>query len=593
MSQETIGALWARVMDFDKIDFKAVGPEGAPPIEGWLLRNRDAWLNPMRRPNVGTAFSERVFIVVGEAGSGKTTLMDLVADDARADGAFTLYFDFKNAPTLTGELKGDAAVRELSDYMRNSIELAVEEAGLTGAYKAARVRLVLRNRATAEFTALQDKYPGLKKFTDAQLLACLDVIDEALRFEDEHPEQFISVVAAQFIVDADRCLLLVDNVEGVSAGMRETLFQKLTAVQQARTLLLVALRSENQHQAEVLLQGRRDEPYALERERDSLMTIARVRNDGARRICLEMYPDLLAKDVDDQHKRFEQTLRLIEKDEYLFTLITKWLNDNVRHFLTLMAEISMALPALDGRSERGFVSTRLLERRSHSSLQKIFDKHSVPTVKHKQLPFVFLPWRILSYLERRNSLVALPDMIADFHNSFGVNEADLRRALSQFVTPESGKPYPLRIEETRDGGQQVHLLGCGETFVNHVIFQCDYLQTLFDRVENPPEVPASLGYSERKLARSLAVINGLIVPGFLSEHPYLKPRVRATRSMHVRLSAYEHMFGFGSSNWFVGKLTDRLGSYAKSRTLAREAAPTLARLQQMSERLDRVAAGGR
>lgn len=593
MSNYTAADIWARVMDFDAGDFKAVGAEGAPDIESWLLEHEDAWLNSMRRPRQDQSLAERVFIIVGEAGSGKTTLMDVIAREERQRGGFAIYFDFKNVPTLDGGMSEREAVKALSLFLKNTVELAVEDAGYKSEYVAARTRYIVRNRSTEELERLVEAYPDLKNFTDQQLLACKEVVTEARAYETAHPEEFVSLASAQFLPSSPRTSLLVDNVEGLDHTVRDILFRKLTSIQQARSLLFVAIRSENQRQAEVLLQGRRGEPYALSSERKSLMDIARIRNSGAKSLCLEAFPHLDPQEVEKFHREFERSLEVIESDEYLLSLFTGWLNDNIRNFLTLIADMCMVLPLLEGRSIRGFVSSRLLEKRAHSSLQRIFDMQAMYSEKYKNLPFVFLPLRLLVFLQNRDGLVRLEEVISAFDQSFGLAEADIRRAIDRFDSVENGKPSLLRLEKGKDGAEQVHLLSCGEVFVRQVVYQCDFLQTLFDRVENPPHIPPGLSRSETKLRRSIAVIDELIMPSFEQEHPYINPNVRATRRMRNRLFEYEKMFSYKHGHWFVGVMRLRLNAYARERNLSAIAAATTDRLEKAEDRLNFISKGGR
>jgi len=589
----TVPDVWARVMDFDAGEYKAVGPEGAPAIEGWLLENRDAWLNEMRRPSIDSSVAERVFIVVGEAGSGKTTLMDLIACDETMRNGFPLYFDFKNAPTLDGHVPKQQIAVAISEFMRHVIELSVDDAGYKHEYVAAKARYLVRNRSTQRFEELLDQHPDLKSYTDSQILGCKEVIEEARRYESAHPEEFIATTAAQFLPSRSRTVILIDNVEGLEPGVRDVLFRKMTAVQQGRSLLFVAIRSENQRQADSLLQGRRDEPLLLSGEKESLMRIARVRNEGARRFCLEHLPDVDDQEVQRYYRGFEASLQVVEGDEYLLGLFTGWLNDNVRSFLTLLAEMCLALPGLQGRSTRGFISARLLQRRAHTSLQKMFDPKTVPSTMYKDLHFVFLPFRILVYLENRDGVVALDDLLSDFRLSFGIADSEIRRVLDRFEDVENGKPSVLRLDKSRDGILSVHLLSCGEVFVRQVVYQCDYLQTLFDRVENPPTVASNLPASEAKLRRAIAVVENLILPSFVAEHPYINPQTRATRRMHTRLAAYESMFSYRHGHWFVGLLKVRLEAYAKERQLSKVAESTVDRLGAVEDRLNFISRGGR
>ena len=588
---DSVADVWSRVMDFDAAAFRAVGIEGAPPIERWLLEHTDAWLNPMRRPEPEKSVAERVFIIVGEAGSGKTTLMEVISQHEKLRRGFPLYFDFKNVPTLDGSMQEGEAIEAISDFLRDTIELAVEDAGLKAEYTAAKARFIVRNRTTDELEELVELYPTLKRFTDEQLLACKEVLSEVRRYEIRHPEQFIPLVASQFLPSWDRTVILIDNVEGLDPAVREILFRKLTSTQQGRSLLFVAIRSENQRQAEVLLQGRRDEPYLLDREWRSLLEIARIRNDGAKKLCDERMSHLDANEVAQFHEEFAKSLEAIEANEYLLSLFTGWLNDNVRNFLTLIADMSLVLPKLEGRSIKGFISSKLLERRAHSSLQGIFDMQAVYSDKYKSFPFVFLPFRLLVYLQNRGGTVKIAEIVRDFESSFGISASEIERAIDRFDRVENGKPSLLRREKGRDGQEQVHLLRCGETFVQHVVYQCDFLQTLFDRVENPPTMGPGLSKSELKLRRSIAVIEELILPSFEAEHPYIN--TRATNRMRRRLFEYERMFSYKHGHWFVGALRIRLHSYAIERGLLAVAAPVVRRLNAVEDRLNFVSKGGR
>lgn len=594
MTVPTVADVWARVMDFDAGEFKAIGPEGAPVVEAFLLNNDDAWLNSIRRPDLEKTVAERAVIVVGEAGSGKTTLMSLLARDNQRQGGFSLFFDFKNVPTLDGMMTDrDGIIRALSQFLRTTVELAVDAAGRKNEYSAAKTRFIFRNKSTPQLEALMDVYPATRTYSDEQLLACKELLDASRAFEADHPEDFIAPTVAQFLPSTGRTLLVFDNVEGLDPNIREILFRRLTSIQQGRSIVAVAIRSENQRQAEVLLQARRDEPYNLSNERSSLMEIARIRNRGARDLCERIMPDLDPAEAKSFHDNFEASLLMIESDEYLLALFTGWLNDNVRNFLTLVADICLALPSLEERSIRGFISSRLLEKRAHSSLQRIFDMQAVYSDKYKNLPFVFLPLRLLVYLQNRDGTVDINDIVDDFERSFGISEKDLRRAIDRFAASESGKPNILRIERNSDQVDQAHLLSCGEIFVKEVVYQCDFLQTLFDRVENPPAISAKVSRSESKLRRSIAVIEELILPSFEKEHPYISPNIRATRRMRTRLFDYERMFSYRHGHWFVGVLKGRLEAYARSRNLLSVAQPTIRRLSDAEARLSFISRGGR
>lgn len=247
MDKTPVAQVWARVMDFDPQDYRSVGASGAPPLEAWLLDNPEAWLNPMRRPDLATAFAERVFIVVGEAGSGKTTLLNLMAADLAASTSLAFYFDFKNAPELARTFSDEnAAIRAISEYLANSIQSTVVAAGLRGSYRAAKMRYILNRKSTPRLDQLQLDYRGLRGFSDEQLLACRDVEEETLTIETEEPQDFVATVAAQFMTGIERAIFLFDNLEGLEPGLRSVLLRNLTALLQARTLAFVAIRGSSQ-----------------------------------------------------------------------------------------------------------------------------------------------------------------------------------------------------------------------------------------------------------------------------------------------------------------------------------------------------------
>ncbi|WP_282005986.1 hypothetical protein [Propioniciclava sinopodophylli] len=583
-------------MTFDQRSWQSAAAEGAHEVEAWLAQTPNAWLNSLRRPDIDQSFRDKVFVVVGEAGSGKSTLMDVITDRESAAGNFPVYFDFKNSPLMVGKTETEAIIGALYQTMRRRIHRSLEDVGQLSALRAARIRHAVINFDTDPFVKLRADYPGIQEFSEPELLACVEAEELALRYEAENSRSFLTLMAAQYLSTHVRTTFLIDNVEGLSARSRLLLFDILNAVHTAKTLVVVAIRSEHVRETARLPQGKPGDPYVLAHDRSSFMSIARIRNDGALLYARENFEaDDLGR-AERLHADFESSLQVVEQNPYLYALFTGWLNENVRDFLGLLADISSVLPQLKGRSVNGYISTRLLEKHAHPSLSRIFDAKRQYTTRYKDLPFVFLPLRVLAYLNCRNSSVRMDDMVYDFQESFGISEGSLRRAVEMLSADETGKPYLVRVEEF-DDTERIHLVRCGETFIRQVVFQCDYLQTLYDQVEHPPHIRDGLGYSELKLRRSLAVVENLIIPGFMDEHPYVSKK-RATNRMRARLAAYEQMFSYKAGHWFIGALRRSLTTYAKDRQaagveLSVVAAPTVAKLHAMEDRLDAVARGAR
>ncbi|MFT4218198.1 MAG: hypothetical protein QM619_13585 [Micropruina sp.] len=616
-------------MEFDPKIYRDIGAAGAPPAEEWLLRRPETYLSTDRKPSLQSIHSECVLPVVGEAGSGKTTLIDLIEADAIEQGFLSVRLDFKNVPTLVIDMSVKEGILAVAEFITNAARVSVENTGLWNRFLAIRARLVLRNFSTPKISELKKKYPGLNEFPDERLLALDDVLAEVQRFDEENPRQYLTAIAVQHIRPSGHpVLILADDLEGVPTSLRGNLMRILSAIQCAGSLLFVAIRRENLHQLRVTLQSRRDEVCFLDSLPGGLFEIARIRNDGALRLCLEGTNPSDEKSTDtgslgatdphslgDQrtyvdgigeidwnaakarHKYVDDSLRNLEEDQFLADLTAKWLNGNVRNFLTLMVEVATTEPSQSGRSLGGSVSSLLLKKRAHPSLRDIFQPAVVPTQRWSY-PFVFLPFRVLVYLRCRGGSISFDQMCTDFKESFGIEQSAINTVIGKFIEGDNndgiGMPILLRRVERHDEGDQVKLLSCGEVFVDSFVYRCDYLSTLFDRLSNSnrPSMPSGMAASEEKLRKTVAVVEKIILPNFYKEHPYVDPNpltvAPVTDEVRSRLEEYNRMFAFRHGFWFVGRLKDSIESYATKRGYRHIAEQAIQHLGDMESRLNSI-----
>lgn len=597
---------WQQVLESDPLKYSDVDVKSAPQPDDWLLENPGAWLYETRRPSTHTS-AARVVLVTGEAGCGKSTTMRLISLDLQKAGRLPIFIDFGHVPTVQGRNFSEQELTEsLNSHISNQVRTSAEKYGLSSAYEAQLVRTVFAEVRTPEVEELRQKNSGIVDWPDETLSACVEALKLAKVCEKREYEQFLALTAVQLFVPGAPPVLILDNLEGLPAVARKILIGKLTAVLRPRTALFMAIRSENRSEADILLQDRNDEVFPLEDVDESLLDIALIRNNGARDYVLARSIDAAVDPIEAgelaavQHAAFERAVTNLRGDDFSFAMANNWLNSNVRNFLGLMSSLSRNLPADDGLAEmRAWLSTTLFRTRTHKSLLKIFDQAHYSCSKY-DLPFVFLPLRILFYIHTRGGSASVIELRDDFVNQFGILPKDIADALKSFTEKQAGHPQPLRIYTDSDGASHVILLKCGEVFVNDALYRFDFLATLFDRVEDNDlhrkysrlaTGQVRMPDSKLKLLKGAAVIEHLVLPALSLEHPYMEVPRLLTQEESRRLRSYDVMFRFRLGRWFIGSLRSALEEFATPRGYLSDVSGTINLLERYESALNAAALG--
>lgn len=610
-----VHSAWEQVLDSDPLKYSDVGPQGAPQPDAWLLENSEGWLYPTRRPTTEIS-AARVVLVVGEAGCGKSTSMRLVAQDLRRANRIPVFIDFGHVPTTQGrDFSAQELTKALALHISNQIRTRMNRTGQQTALEAQLIRAILGEFHTAGIGALIREHPDIATWPDDRLVACDEAIEISRAIESSEFEHFLALTAVQMISPQSPPVLILDNLEGLPPAARRILIGKLTAVLRPRTLLFMAIRAENRLEADILLQDRNDEIFELEKVDQSLLEIAKIRNNGARDFissmlqdessdfaALQTSPDEVHDKIADQHARFERAVENLMGDEFSFAMASNWLNANVRNFLGLMAALSRNLPSGGDFAEmRAWLSSTLFKTRTHSSLASIFDQAHYASTKF-DLPFVFLPLRILFYVHTRGGNVSIADVRDHFALHFGIMPDDIKDALVAFTRREPGYAQPVRMYTDSEGASHVMLLKCGKVFVEQALYQFDFLAHLFDRVERGQlhgnyrdliNGGGRMPESRLKLLKAAAVIDELVLPALCLEHPYMDAPRPLTDDEFRRLDSYNVMFRFGRGQWFIGALRTSMEVFAKKRGYVDDINPTLTRLDLYERRLNEIVASRR
>lgn len=607
-AEEFVQTSWQQVLESDPLKYSDVDAQGAPRPDDWLLENLGAWLFETRRPSTKVS-AARVVLVTGEAGCGKSTTMRLISLDLQRAGRLPIFIDFSHVPTVQGRTFSEQELTEsLNNHISKQVRICVEKYGRGPAYEAQLLRTVFAEVRTPEVEELKDKNDGILDWPDESLCACVEAMKLAKTYDKREYEHFLSLTAVQLFLPESPPVLILDNLEGLPATARRIVIGKLTAVLRPRTALFMAIRSENRLEADVLLQDRDDEVFTLEDVDESLLDIALIRNSGARDYVLArsaeagVDPTATQELSEIQLATFEKAVTNLRGDDFSFAMANNWLNSNVRNFLGLMSSLSQNLPADDGLAEmRAWLSTTLFRTRTHKSLVKIFDQAHYSSTEH-DLPFVFLPLRILFYIHTRGGSAPIIDLRDDFARHFGIAPQDIADALKLFTERQAGYPLPLRIYADSDGASHVLLLKCGEVFVNDALYRFDFLSNLFDRVEDNDlhrkysRLAAGQGNmpdSKLKLLKGAAVIDHLVLPALCLEHPYMEAPRQLTQDELRRLRSYDAMFRFRRGRWFLGSLRVALEEFARPRGYLGDVSATIGRLQRYEDALNGITVNGR
>lgn len=607
-AEDFVQTSWQQVLEADPLKYSDVDTQGAPQPDAWLLENPGAWLYETRRPSTQIS-AGRVVLVTGEAGCGKSTTMRLISQDVQKARRLPIFIDFSHVPTLQGRHFSEQELTEsLNNHISNQVRTCAEMYKQSSAYDAQLMRTVFAEVRTPEVEELKGNNDGFVGWPDERLIACVEAMKLAKTCEKREYEHFLSLTAGQLFLPESPPVLILDNLEGLPAMARRILIGKLTAVLRPRTMLFMAIRSENRAEADVLLQDRDDEVFPLEGVDESLLDIALIRNAGAREYVRQRS---IEAEIDEaealafaavQQEKFEKAVTNLRGDDFSFAMANNWLNSNVRNFLGLMSSLARNLPTDDGLAEmRAWLSTTLFRTRTHKSLLRIFDQAHYSCNNH-DLPFVFLPLRILFYIHTRGGAASIGDLRDDFASHFGIMPKDVADALKSFTERQAGHPQPLRIYTDSDGASHVLLLKCGEVFVNDALYRFDFLANLYDRIEDSDlhrkysRLDARQGDmpdSRLKLLKGAAVIDHLVLPALCLEHPYMEKRRPLTGEELRRLQSYDVMFRFRRGRWFVGSLRSALEEFARNRGYLSDVKATLTRLENYENALNAIVANGR
>lgn len=593
--------VWGQVLDSDPLKYSDL-PQTAPQPDAWLLRNLDMWLYPTHLPEIRMG-SARVVLVVGEAGCGKSTTMHLIANELRQDERLPIFIDFSHVPTVRGrEYSEQELTHALNSYVSTQIRNCLRGSVDSDLYTAQLIRTVFTEASTPEIEEFRVQNEDIVDWPDGRLLACKPAVQISRNCEAAESEEFLSLTAVQMIRPESPPVLVVDNFEGLPAVARRILIGKLTAVLRPRTLLFLSVRSENRCETNDLWHDRNVEVFSLEKVDQSLLDIALIRNNGAHAYALQnpgkADAHKVAEAADSQRESFEKAVRNLRNDAFSFAMASNWLNSDVRNFLGLMASLSHNIPDDGDYGEmRAWLSTTLFQTRTHSSLLKIFSQAYYTSTKYEH-PFVFLPLRILFYINTKGGEVSVSQLEDDFVSHFGIERGDIRDALTSFTASEPGSPKPLRKFTDAEGADHMLLLKCGKEFVESALYRFDFLANLFDKVESADlhRRYSSLASDEHKmpdsrlkLLKGVAVIDKLVIPAFCMEHPYMETYYPLNEYEWRRLRSYDELFRFAHGRWFIGTLRYALEEFARPRNLMHDVDATISRLKIYESNLDMAA----
>ena len=576
-----------QVMHYDPQDYKDMQADELRHLQQWLGQNEEKWLYEFRRPILEDTTGRRIVVVVGEAGSGKTTLMNLTAR-ALGEKNVVLHFDLKNAPGLAPDMRREDASGRIAKYLHDGAEAQLQSLGLGHELETAVARLVLREKSHASLTKLRLAHPDVYTWPSERLRDDQNVRSALIELSGSI-EASVTIQAAQ-LLPARRTILIFDNVDGLPQWLIETVLRAITAIQRGTSLVLVAIRAENQQAAGVLFNGTKDNVIHLDQDGETLIQITRTRSDGALEYVQQFSPSGLAEAI-ARRDAIEKAVTGVLKDGALLSISSRWLNGNVRQWLTLMAELSVEIRNSQDvpRSLNGIVMSQMVARRHPSRLYDILQAKRVHSRKYPGLPFVFLPLRILVYIANHYSKAPQRKLIQDFGRNFGIDEERLRTTIDMLCEARAGSPSLMRRAVEADGRVTLVLLPCGETFVAHVVYSVDYLAEIYLRVPTHAKVPDAPRRSTLKLRRAMIVVRELLIPAFVAEHPYISAERPISAKELVRLSAYEDLFNYGEGTWFLERLRARLVNYARARWLYREVEELDLELQAIIRRLDDLA----
>jgi len=551
--------------------------------------------------------SQRAVLVIGERGCGKSTTMRLIQRELRNDGRLPIFIDFEHAPELQGTIKPEKMTEKLNSFVSTQIRNCLKGGPDHNAFKASLNRTVFSDVGALELEEFEESEEGKRVMggKDETLLACKRARELSKKYAGTEFEQFLSLTAVQTIRPQSPPVLIFDNREGLTADARSILFAKLTGVLRSRTLLFIAIRTENQSETDPIEHARRIEPFQLEDVDQSLLEIARIRNKGAYAYVQANRGSLTPRQVESaaasQYESFKTALAHLTDDAFSYRMASHWLNSDVRHFLGLMAELSRHLPrGNDARETGAWLSTTLFRTRTHRSLLDIFNPAHCSSTMHV-LPFFFLPLRILFYVKSKGCEVPISRLRDDFASHFGIGSADIIVALNSLSKKQAGCPTPLRMYVDDKGASHVLLLKCGEEFVENAVYRFDFLAHLFDKVESASRhrefsrlaKEPGMTNSRLKLLKGIFVIDNYVLPEFRREHPYMAdPSYVLTDGERRRLRSFDELFSFGQGRWFIVGIRRSLETYASSRNLKADVASIVAKLQRYDNNLNNAAAQG-
>ena len=180
-------------------------------------------------------------------------------------------------------------------------------------------------------------------------------------------------------------------------------------------------------------------------------------------------------------------------------------------------------------------------------------------------------------------------LLDDFSTDFDLPTDRVEAALEVLTRKNGNSGAPLRVNVATG---EIVLMRAGRVFMDHAVYSCDFMSWLYD--QSAAELPAveQRGRSQVKLDKAVVVLMRKLLPAFISEHPYMRPKRGITPSERKRLMGYVKHFHFGPGRWFLGRVLDEFQSYVDSprrhvpdQRALREAKGTI---EPMLARLDKI-----
>jgi hypothetical protein len=567
-------------LQYDPLPRIAVPTESLKPSERWLRLNPHAWRADRQLTRAEGHASERqaVSLIVGEEGSGKTTQLNAIIEKGHVSPSqITIWLDFSDAASVLLAPANDSTKQILS-YVESRVEIAIYGRALDGAFEAAKIRTVLSRRAHYSLSKVKREHREPEKLSDGFLLGSqsirtaydaymtqLSIVDQGL----------LSLEACQSM-EGHRIVFVVDNIDHLGEDKIRVLFATLSGAITDLSEAFIALWVEHEDLAGIFRHQRPVHTYRLQGD-GAIFDIISTRVAGAQEYI--GYSVGKVREARDLAERLQNAISSIQTDPISARLLEDWQNGNIRQMTQFVAAIADQTLSYvpDRRSFRGLVYATLVQRNSNSSLLDVFSPENIITSKYPGMPFIFLKMRILSYLQQAPAAegALLASLYDDFHDHFGIGRIAMDKELGILAKKNENSGALVRRTKpltplTDEPGVRIMLLPAGRLFIETIIFSCDFLSWVYEGTPNMPDAGDFSTRREIKLARALIIVEHLLIPEFLREHPYLKHNTNITNLQRKRFSSYRSCFNYGPNRWFVQRLIEEINIYARDRDIRTE-----------------------